>query len=90
MIIIINAAGCGSRTLKVEYHNIETHIRAQDTLANEAKILKAYTTQDDHRLAVANPIAYCFATAEFLFDESEVGAVEDPSLIARVEVIWVD
>ena len=65
-------------------------MRARDALATEAEVLKAYTTQDDHRLAVANPIAYNIAAAEFLFDESEVGAVEDPSLIARIEVIWAE
>ena len=64
-------------------------MRAGDSLANEAKVLKAYTNDNDARLAVANPIAYCFATAEFLFDESEV-EIEDPSSVVRVEVIWME
>ena len=87
MITIINAEGCGTRTLKVEYHNIDTHMRDQDTLATEAEVLKAYTTQDDHRLAVANPIAYSTSAKKFLFDESEI---EDPSSVVRIEVIWMD
>ena len=87
MITIINAAGGSSRTSKVEFCNIETHIRARDVLATEAEILKAYDSDD--RLLDRNPIAYCFATAEFLFDESEV-EIEDPSSVVRVEVIWME
>ena len=90
MITIINAAGGSSRTSKVEFCNIETHMRAHDALATEAEILKAYDFDDS--LSDRNPIAYNIGAKKFLFDESEVEAVEseDPSSVVRVEVIWME
>lgn len=91
-ITIINAEGCATRTANVEMHNASTHIAAGDRLANEATILLAY--DEDESLCDRNPIAWKYndpiEDARFLFNESEVAAIEaeDPSLIERISVVW--
>lgn len=94
MITIINESGSATRTKNVEASNVESHIAARDRFASEAEILKAYDADDT--LCDRDPIAFKYSDpiedARFIFDESEVSQIEseDPSLIVRIAVKWID
>lgn len=93
-ITIINEFGSATRTANVEAADAETHIAARDRLASEAEILRAYDADDS--LADRDPLAWKYADptedGRFLFTEEDVAAIEheDPSLIERIVVKWVE
>lgn len=94
-IKIINSEG-ETRTEHVELCNAETHVAARDKWKYEAQILLDYHRDESLAESTRDPIAFKYEDPiegqRWVFDETDLAEIEgqDPSLIQRVEVIWVN